>query len=336
LQNLWNNGWEDNIINSPFNIEGKTPKKTGYQGMGSLQRVQAPGGYVEVTDKNTGAVIGGQHFDNLSDTNSINAWRKGLVKTPKTGGSTKSVPTMQDFNLQMTKNDMKLQDQKAAGDLVKDMPSPYQMMFDEIKKRYLDKQDFDLGKDVSKNWKVDKNGNLTDRPIKSKTDESIAKDINKFTGYAGKMLGGVDGIFSGISQLGIEIPKGLQDMLGGIQAITSIASGIASVLMVIETLQEAQTVSSAIPFFKHGGIVPHAAGGFMVPGNDHADRTPVLVSSGELILNHAQQNALANELQGNGMQNLHLRTEVSGRNLIVVIENDLKARGKGQLATFKG
>jgi hypothetical protein len=210
------------------------------------------------------------------------------------------------------------------------------MMFDEIKKRYLDKQDFDLGKDVSKNWKVDKNGNLTDRPIKSKTDESIAKDINKFTGYAGKMLGGVDGIFSGISQLGIEIPKGLQDMLGGIQAITSIASGIASVLMVIETLQEAQTVSAAIPFFKHGGIVPHAAGGFMVPGNDHADRTPVLVSSGELILNHAQQNALANELQGNGMQNLHLRTEVSGRNLIVVIENDLKARGKGQLATFKG
>ena len=336
LQNLWNNGWEDNIINSPFNIEGKTPKKTGYQGMGSLQRVQAPGGYVEVTDRNTGAVIGGQHFDNLSDTNSINAWRKGLVKTPKTGGSTKSVPTMQDFNLQMTKNDMKLQDQKAAGDLVRDMPSPYQMMFDEIKKQYLDKQDFDLGKDISKNWKVDKNGNLTDRPIKSKTDESIAKDINKFTGYAGKMLGGVDGIFSGISQLGIEIPKGLQDMLGGIQAITTIASGIASVLMVIETLQEAQTVSAAIPFFKHGGIVPHAAGGFMVPGNDHADRTPVLVSSGELILNKAQQNALANELQGNGMQNLHLRTEVSGRNLIVVIENDLKARGKGQLATFKG
>ena len=54
------------------------------------------------------------------------------------------------------------------------------------------------------------------------------------------------------------------------------------------------------------------------------------------MLNKAQQNALANELQGNGMQNMRLRTEVSGRNLIVVIENDLKARGKGQLATFKG
>jgi hypothetical protein len=61
----------------------------------------------------------------------------------------------------------------------------------------------------------------------------------------------------------------------------------------------------------------------------------VLVSSGELILNSAQQNALANELQGAGIQNLRLRTELSGRNIIVCIENDLKARGKGQLATFK-
>ena len=106
LQNLWNNGWEDNIINSPFNIEGKTPKKTGYQGMGSLQRVQAPGGYVEVTDKNTGAVIGGQHFDNLNDKNSINAWRKGLVKTPKTGGSSKTnLPEYADFSKLLFKND---------------------------------------------------------------------------------------------------------------------------------------------------------------------------------------------------------------------------------------
>ena len=105
LQNIWNNGWEDNLTNSPYNIEGKTPKKTGYQGMGSLQRVQAPGGYVEVTDKNTGAIIGGQHFDNLSDTNSINAWRKGLVKTPKTGGSgKKNLPEYSDFSKLLFKN----------------------------------------------------------------------------------------------------------------------------------------------------------------------------------------------------------------------------------------
>ena len=87
----------------------------------------------------------------------------------------------------------------------------------------------------------------------------------------------------------------------------------------------------------------YAEGG-MIKGNSYSgDNIGGLVdgsqfvglNAGEIVLNSAQQNALANELQGNGMQNLRLRTEVSGRNLVVVIENDLKARGKGQLATFK-
>lgn len=88
LQNLWNNGWEDNIINSPYNLENnpvKWPKKVGTD-----HTVHAPGGYVEVTDKNTGAVIGGQHFDNLNDTNAIKAWQKTLIKTPKTSKTTKA------------------------------------------------------------------------------------------------------------------------------------------------------------------------------------------------------------------------------------------------------
>ena len=88
MQNLWNNGWEDNIINSPYNLENnpvKWPKKVGTD-----HTVQAPGGYVEVTDKNTGAVIGGQHFDNLNDTNAIKAWQKTLTKTPKTPKTTKA------------------------------------------------------------------------------------------------------------------------------------------------------------------------------------------------------------------------------------------------------
>ncbi len=88
LQNIWNNGWEDNIINSKFNLENGnyTPPKTGYQGMGKLQSVAAPGGYVEITDKNTGTVIGGRHFNNLSDKNSIKDWQKSLLKNSNKGG----------------------------------------------------------------------------------------------------------------------------------------------------------------------------------------------------------------------------------------------------------
>jgi hypothetical protein len=98
LQNIWNNGWEDNIINSPYNIEnGKYNPKSGYQGMGDLQKVTAPGGYVEVTDKNTGEVLGGKHFDNLDDKNAINAWRKALNKTKKTP-TTKQPKTETELN----------------------------------------------------------------------------------------------------------------------------------------------------------------------------------------------------------------------------------------------
>jgi hypothetical protein len=257
------------------------------------------------------------------------------------GGSSKTnLPTLEEFWLQMTKNDMKLQDQKAAGDLVKDMPSPYQMMFDEIKKQYLDKKDFDYGKDISKEWKVDSKENLTNKP-ENRVQESMARDLNKFTGYAEKTLGGVSNIVGGLSQLGVEIPKGLQDVLGGIQGITSIVTGIASLVAMIEALTTVQTTESTIKSIPvigwalAGGGIIHAANGY-VPGNNYSgDQVPALLNSGELVLNKAQQNALANELQGNGMQNMRLRTEVSGRNLIVVIENDLKARGKGQLATFK-
>ena len=51
---------------------------------GTDHTVQAPGGYVEVTDKNTGAVIGGQHFENLNDANAIKGWQKSLTKTTTT------------------------------------------------------------------------------------------------------------------------------------------------------------------------------------------------------------------------------------------------------------
>ena len=187
-------------------------------------------------------------------------------------------------------------------------------------------QTFDLGRDISKGWQLDSKGQLVQKKDKDeqKADKTIVSEM-------GKLTSGVSGIFSGIEQMGIEVPDEIKNVINGLNGIMTILTSINTILGVIEGLQAV----GVLPFFAHGGIVPHAATGLVVPGNDHADKTPVLVSSGELILNSAQQNAIANELQGGGLRNLRLRTEVSGRNLIVVIENDLAARGKGQLATFK-
>lgn len=63
---------------------------------GTDHTVQAPGGYVEVTDKNTGKVIGGKHFDNLDDTNLINEWKKSLFKTPKKDTSVQKEEAQRD------------------------------------------------------------------------------------------------------------------------------------------------------------------------------------------------------------------------------------------------
>ncbi len=187
-------------------------------------------------------------------------------------------------------------------------------------------QTFDLGRNISKGWQLDSKGQLVQKKDKDaqNADKTIVNEM-------GKLTSGVSGIFSGIEQMGIEVPDEIKSVINGLNGIMTILTSINTILGVIEGLQAV----GVLPFFAHGGIVPHAATGLVVPGNDHADKTPVLVSSGELILNSAQQNAIANELQGGGLRNLRLRTEVSGRNLIVVIENDLAARGKGQLATFK-
>jgi hypothetical protein len=49
----------------------------------------------------------------------------------------------------------------------------------------------------------------------------------------------------------------------------------------------------------HGGVVPHAANGYYVPGT-HAsgDVTPIMANAGELVLNKSSQGNLANDLKG--------------------------------------
>jgi hypothetical protein len=71
-----------------------TPKKQP----GKDHTVYAPGGYVEVTDSNTGAVIGGQHFNNLKDVNAIKDWQKSLFKTPKVPKAPKAPKTEEQLN----------------------------------------------------------------------------------------------------------------------------------------------------------------------------------------------------------------------------------------------
>jgi hypothetical protein len=96
----------------------------------------------------------------------------------------------------------------------------------------------------------------------------------------------------------------------------------------------ANTAVSAIPFFAHGGLV-HAATGYMVPGNDHADRTLIAASSGELILNRAQQGVIASELQNGNGGGMRVVGEIQGEKIVLVANRFLKRSGQGELVTWK-
>ncbi|MBR2883137.1 MAG: hypothetical protein IKB96_12515 [Prevotella sp.] len=159
---------------------------------------------------------------------------------------------------------------------------------------------------------------------KDKTEVKLSEEI-------GKMTSGISSIVGGIESLGVELPQGLQDVLGGIQGVISILTGISTIITAIEAISAADAV---IPF-ANGGIVPHAANGWMVPGNDHSDRTLIAASSGELILNRAQQGVLASQLQDVANGGGYTPSHISGEQIYIALNRYTRRTGKGELVTWR-
>ena len=175
-------------------------------------------------------------------------------------------------------------------------------------------------------WQLDEKaikavGEYYDRKT-NETTVNLTKEL-------GNIAGGISGILGGIESLGIDIPDGMKDVVSGIQGVIGILTSISTIVTAIQTIAAADTL---IPFAR-GGIA-HAANGF-VPGNRYStDDIPVAVSSGELILNRAQQGALASQLQNNQQRGPEL-ARVSGEQIYVAMSNYLRRSGKGELITWR-
>ena len=181
--------------------------------------------------------------------------------------------------------------------------------------------DFKTGKD--KGNKDDKNDGKD--PVKALKD--FNSDLSQVTG-------GIGNIANGIQQLGIELPQGIQDAVSVLTGISSIITGITSILGLILVAQQTTAVASwtdAIIPFANGGIVPHAANGYYVPGNHYSnDVTPIMANAGELILNKAAQGNLASQLSGSGMQNMKLDAVITGEQIRLVLNNNGRRTGRGE------
>ena len=77
------------------------------------------------------------------------------------------------------------------------------------------------------------------------------------------------------------------------------------------------------------------ANGGIVEGNTYSnDQIPIMANAGEVVLNHAQQNALAADLQNGGGRSIQVHGVLRGKDIFIAAENWSKSVGKGELVTW--
>ena len=177
--------------------------------------------------------------------------------------------------------------------------------------------------------------------IDGKTGKKRKKDGDSPMDKASKALGGLNSIAGGLEKMGVELPSEFQDLIGVIEGAMSVIQGLQTIISVFQTsaivantaalnANTAAMVWTSFLGFKTGGIVPHAAQGF-VPGNNYSDNVPLMVSSGELILNRAQQGNLASQLEGDaGLGDLNLSAVIRGEQIRLVLNNNGRRTGRGE------
>ena len=220
--------------------------------------------------------------------------------------------------------------------------------------------------DFGSDWKKDKNGRWYDAtaPVapdkiqfsdglqkfldnfekqQMKSGNETVKALEKFNGDVSKITGGVGSIVSGLQQMGVEIPSEIQNVLGVLTGMSTIMSGITSILSLIliaENIQTTESTIKSIPMIgwalARGGVVK-AAMGYEVPGNHYSgDMVPALLNSGETVLNRAQSGILAAQLEGtgNGFKNGQIVGVIEGERLKLVLNNHFRRIGQGELVTW--
>lgn len=187
-------------------------------------------------------------------------------------------------------------------------------------------QQYDAKQDISTRWKVNKKGQLTDKNDKQeRTNQEMLQGVDT-------MVGSLSSIVNGIENLGIELPRGLSDILGAMQTIIGIVGAI-------QAMQQVGTWLGLIPGKALGGMV-HAAGGAVVPGNSYSGDNifagNAWVNAGELILSRSQQMSIAQQLQDTSMGgNIQLQAVVTGEQILLTTNNTLRRKNRGELATFR-
>ena len=196
-------------------------------------------------------------------------------------------------------------------------------------------------------------GEVTDDKGKGKDD---GEEFKKFNEGVGKLTGGLSSVTSGLKAVGVDIPKEVDQVVGVINGVSQVISGIGTLIslfgagaMTANTTAvslntaaiggliaaiEFNTASNFIPFFANGGIVPHAANGYFVPGNNFSgDTTPILANAGELVLSKSQQGVLASMLTDEERGGGNAQPYLDGEKIYLGLQAYMRRSGLGEIVT---
>ena len=236
----------------------------------------------------------------------------------------------------------------AAAKGVDTMPSVWGMLDEKGRKQLIGTgaKAFDLGKDITEKDYKKLPGYKEDSG-----ENKLVKELKNTSGAIGTLTGGINSITSGIKAMGFDLPDEIDGMINGITGLAQIISGVGTIIELFSTTSEAantvavnantvaigglitalemNTGTNLIPFFANGGVVPHAQNGLNVVGGTHysGDVTPILANAGEVVLNHAQVQTLASNLQGGGLQGMKIQGVVTGQQLRLLLVNTNRQDG---------
>ena len=164
---------------------------------------------------------------------------------------------------------------------------------------------------------------------------------NSVGGMMQQTVSALNSIAGGVENLGITIPEGLNKMLGTVQAVATILSGISALVTVIAAIQGTKAVPVIGWALSTGGTnvngrVKRAAIGYTVPGNYMSnDQVPAMLNSGETVLTRSQTNNVASQLSGGALSNLRLSAVIEGTQIRMVLNNTTRQMGKGTYVTSR-
>ena len=170
------------------------------------------------------------------------------------------------------------------------------------------------GKEVAKDW------NNAASAI-----NSVGSAMNQIEDPAAKVMGT---IAQAIATIALTYAKSLEGTFTPWDWIAGAAAGLAQMTAVISAIHSSTG-------YAEGGMIKgnsYSGDNLMAQG---PDGQLIGLNAGEIVLNRAQQGAIAGALQGGGGQTVHVVGKLSGESLFLCAENWAKRTGRGEFVTWR-